>query len=257
MKKLLCFTLLCAALVLVAGLAVAQDSRVVGPSAVGNGHNVNNNTKPSYCKPCLFYGGDWDPNASNWSAYGNANNTVISDVYTNWVAFKVPKTGWKSVTGLFTNNLAFDANAVIDPVTTPWFIAKGITEGVCGKNVKTGKAKATWKQTGRNYSGVYYEFYDLVKFTKKPVTLKPGTYWIGVSPQCTNSSDSACTSYSSGYPAYFYNTDSTSQTNKFGPAQPVGMGFINGEGYTCNNDCDFGYGAASCDYLSGGVLGTK
>jgi hypothetical protein len=201
----------------------------------------------------LFYGGDWNPNSTDWVAFGNANDPVSSDVYQVYSPFIVTGT-WK-VTGLFTNNLTTGATG-IDPQTSTWSINTGVKSGSGGKVKAHGDTKATFVATGRNYEGVYVEYTDLTKF--KAVTLvgkgKKGTmYWETVQPDCTNSNDSMCADN------YYYETDNETNTNHYGTPEPIELSFQNGGGgaYNYVNTCDEGYNPPGCQAMSAGVLGTK
>jgi len=210
-------------------------------------------TAPTYCNPCLFYGGDWDPTASNWVAYINLNTTGLGQA-TNYVPFQVPSGQTWTVSGGFSNNLAVNI-AKIDPANGDWSIVSGISEGVAGTTIASGKSRATFTPTGRMFSNgstTYIEYTVKVKFNP-PVSLTAGTYWMSVVPECTNSSDSACSS------AEYFNTDSTSRTNAFGPPEPRNMTFANWSlgGLNYTNVCNEGYPPPSCTTMSSGLIGLK
>ena len=223
------------------------DAKILG----GTGRNGNPPTVPSYCNPCLFYGGDWDPNSSVWVAYANWNTTALGTA-TVYVPFVVPAGHTWTVTGLFTNDLALNISA-IDPPQAAWSISYGVYKGSGGTVVASGTDSATFNPTGRNYQNTYFEYTTLVNLSS-PVVLSAGTYWLSVVPPCTNGNDSLC-----GGAAY-YITDSTSKTNESGPPEPVHRSFTNAPnfGYDYINLCspDEGYFPPSCSVMSAGVLGT-
>ncbi len=225
----------------------------LSPSRTSNDSYVSPLTAPTYCNPCLFYGGDWDPTASNWVAYINLNTTALGQA-TNYVPFTVPSGQTWSIGGMFTNNLAVNISK-LDPAKADWSIVSGISEGVGGTTIASGTSHASFTPTGRvfmNGGTTYTEYTVLVKFTPL-VTVPSGSYWMSVVPECTNSGDSACGS------AEYFNTDSTSKTNAFGPPEPRNMTFANwatgGLNYT--NVCNEGYPPPSCTTMSAGILGHK
>ena len=125
---------------LIAGLipiAVAQDSRLPQASldrevnlplpaqatVPGNPpHQIPG--PPSYCKPCLFYAGDFDSTASDANGLANEFDIIVSTGAAVYAPFIVPKGKTWTVTGLFTNN--FLSGGVLDPVISPYEIRKGI-----------------------------------------------------------------------------------------------------------------------------------
>lgn len=262
-----------AAMVLMAvsltGLAVAEDASVNHASMRADGSFQNfDPTKggppkaPKYCNPCLFYGGDTDTSSSDWAAWGNADNPVLPDVITNYVPFVVPKGKTWTVTALFTNNVTLNSQtggpgpAKIHPAKGQWSISTGISTGNGGKTVASGEGKATFKPTGRDFKnsgGDHFEYTLLVKLAK-PVKLTAGKYWLTALPECTDSTQSDCQT------GLYFNTNTTSRTNKFGPPQPKALDFANGptQGLNFANICtESGATPANCAYISAGVVGTQ
>lgn len=148
---------------------------------------------PSYCKPCLFYGGDFDIGSPAADTFANENIypggfQTLSQIYS---PFTVPAGQTWNVTGLFINSIAYPT--ALDPVATPWEIRTGIPPGGGngGTLVASGTNNATMTPTGRNLNGVP-EYTILVKFPT-PVLLQPGLYWENVTPQCTDLNNSQCT----------------------------------------------------------------
>jgi len=144
-------------------------------------------TIPSYCKPCLFYTGDFDSNNSNANGLANEADLLVADshIYTAIPFFQ--KNG-SSVTGLFENSL--DSVGVEDPAQDTWDIRRGVSSGNGGTSVASGSAKSTDTPTGRSGFGLT-EYTHLVKFSAVTIT-KRGHYWTNVTPQCTNQNDSNC-----------------------------------------------------------------
>ena len=166
------------------------------------------------------------------------------------------------MTALFTNNVTLNAStggpgpAKIDPAKSVWSISAGISTGKAGKVVASGVGKATFKPTGRDFKnsgGDHFEYTLLVKLAK-PVTLKAGKYWLSAVPECTVASDKNCQT------GLYFNSNSTSRTNKFGPSEPKAKTFANSTQLGLNyvNVCtEPGATPASCAYTSAGVVGTQ
>jgi len=251
-KKMLCCTALCAALVLLVGSAVAQDPSAIRSSGISGMGNAGTNAAPSYCHPCLFYGGDWNSTASNWAAFGNTDDTVTGDDYQTYSPFKVKKAA--HATGLVSNNLS-TVGCVIDPAKALWSIHTGVASGTGGKTVASGEAAATFVATGRTYSS-YTECTAKVKI-KKTALKAHKTYWEQVTPECTNSTDSTCSS------SYYYNTDTFDSTgtkqgaNHFGAPEPKDMTFQFSTNFGANwvNVTTYGYGDPASSWMSSGVIG--
>jgi hypothetical protein len=76
---------------------------------------------------------------------------------------------------------------------------------------------------------------------------------LAVTPQCTNNSDSACSS------AYYYINDTIPRANAYGPREPKNMSFHNGAAFGLNytNVCNEGYPPPACSVMSAGVTGGK
>src|ERR1700733_1370992 len=81
-------------------------------------------TPPSYCKPCLFYAGDFDDYASDANGLANEFDIIVSTGAAVYAPFIVPQGKIWAVTGLFTDN--FLEVGVLDPVIIPYEIRKGI-----------------------------------------------------------------------------------------------------------------------------------
>jgi hypothetical protein len=82
---------------------------------------------PPYCKPCLFYGGDFDPSGPSPNALENQDaQTGYAALY---VAFAVPANQTWTVAGVFSNNLAFASAAKLAPPQIEWSISTGVSQG--------------------------------------------------------------------------------------------------------------------------------
>jgi len=258
-KKMLFAAALIAALIT---LAAAQDSRVPQASldrevdvrvparaaVLGNPHRPEAPKAPAYCKPCLFYAGDFDSNASDANGLANEFDVTISSGAAVYAPFVATKGKTWTVTGLFTNN--FLSAGVLDPATSPYEIRKGIPKagGTGGKLVCHGKKKSTATATGRSDFG-FNEYTVAVKGITK-CTLTGGTkYWESVIPFCTASGDSNCTN---GYRGFETNDDGA-QANHVG-VEPANNSFFNSVffGATWSPSSNF----QSSSRFSDGVVGT-
>jgi len=229
-KKMICVLALVAALI---PFAVAQnnsrlpqasldrevDVRVPAtpgsPAVLGNPRHVTP-APPSYCKPCLFYAGDFDSNASNANGLANEVDTIVSSGAAVYTPFIINETRPWTVTGLFTDNFA--SLSTLDPATSPYEVRNKIPAagGTGGKLVCHGKSKSTNTDTGLNDFG--YEIYATkVKVAK--CTLKAGKYWESVIPYCTGSE---CSNYRA-----FEANDDGAMNHKFGPTEPANNSFFN------------------------------
>jgi len=225
-KKMLFVVALVAALI---PMAVAQtpqanldrsvDVRVPAqPAVLGNPpHNPVSDKAPKYCKPCLFYAGDFDSNASDANGLANEFDVIISSGAAVYAPFTVPKGKTWTVTGLFTDNFA--SLSTLDPATSPYDIRKSIPAGggTGGKEVCDGKLKSTNTDTGLNDFG--YEIYATKVTGIKKCTLKTGTYWESVIPYCTGNE---CSDYRA-----FEANDDGAMANKVGPLEPANDSFFN------------------------------
>lgn len=215
---------------------------------------------PSYCKPCLFYGGDFNSSGPAADTFANENIypgglQTLSQIYS---PFTVPAGQTWNVTGLFINTIAYPT--ALDPAATPWEIRTGIPKsgGSGGTVVASGTANATMTATGRNLNGV--PEYTILVTWSSPVVLPAGTYWENVTPQCTDTNNGQCTAQ--GFTG-FLETDMETMygLNAWGPPEPWQNSFWNAP--------DFGLfwantfivhqqrGEPGGDAFSAGVIGTK
>ncbi|MGB6676116.1 MAG: hypothetical protein WBE44_05455, partial [Terriglobales bacterium] len=133
MNKIIPFVL--CMLVAVSALAVAQDSPVDAQAPA----------PPSFCKPCLWYAGDFDPKNSKANVAPNERDLIVgrSVVY---VPFTVPKGKIWNITGAFGVVLA-EIN-LIDPPQADWSFSKDVSTGKAGKLIKSGTSRATVTKLG-------------------------------------------------------------------------------------------------------------
>jgi len=190
------------------------------PAVLGNPRQIKDPWKaPSYCKPCLFYAGDFDSNASDANGLANEYDVIVSSGAAVWAPFVVPKGKTWTVTGLFTDNFA--SVKTLDPTKSPYGIRKSIPSagGSGGKLVCHGSAKATNTDTKLNDFG--YEVYA-TKVAVTKCTLAAGKYWESVIPYCTNSSKCDGGDYR-GFEA----NDDGAAKHKFGGTEPANNSFFN------------------------------
>jgi hypothetical protein len=175
-------------------------------------------TPPTYCKPCLFYAGDFDSNASDANGLANEVDIVVSSGAAVYTPFIVPKGKTWMVTGLFTNN--FLSSFSIDPKTSPYEIRKGIPKagGDGGKLVCHGTRPATLVNVG-----TCFPTYATIVKNIKGCRLPAGKYWMSVVPYCTNPNDSTCTN---SWRSFLANDDGA-MNHRFGPLEPANDSFFN------------------------------
>ena len=239
MRTMLFEAALTAALI---SIAVAQDNRLPEASldrevnlqarvAIPGNSPHRAPGPPSYCKPCLFYAGDFDSNASDANGLANEFDLVVSTGAAVYTPFIVPKGKTWTITGLFTNNIL--SAGVLDPATSPYEIRKGIpaTGGGGGKLVCHGMKKSTAIQTGI-IRGYPFLIWAVSVRGIKGCTLKSGKYWMSVIPYCTNSNDDVCiNSYRS-----FLSNDDGAMAHRFGPLEPANGSFFNSTYFGANWD---------------------
>jgi len=212
-------------------IAVAQDSRLpqasldreadvqmpTRPAVLGNSHHQRP-APPSYCKPCLFYAGDFDSSASDANGLANEVDVTISTGATVYTPFVVPKGKVWTVTGLFTNN--FLSATTIDPKISPYEIRKDIPKagGNGGKLVCHGRGSATLIDT-HNMFLIVATIVSHIKGCRLPA----GKYWMSVVPYCTNKNDSTC---ENTWRSFLANDDGA-MVNRFGPLEPANDSFFN------------------------------
>jgi uncharacterized repeat protein (TIGR03803 family) len=215
---------------------------------------------PSYCKPCLFYGGDFDPTSPAADTFANENIypgdfQTLSQIYS---PFTVPAGQTWNVTGLFINSIAYPT--ALDPVATPWEIRTAIPAGggTGGTLVASGTNNATMTPTGRSLNNT--PEYTILVTLSTPVVLQPGTYWENVTPQCTDLNNSQCTAQ--GFTGYLESDMETMYgLNAWGPIEPWQDSFWNASIFGLNWANTYAVheqrGEPGGDAFSAGVIGTK
>jgi hypothetical protein len=234
-KKMLFAAALTAGLITI---AAAQDSRLPQASldrevnlpvpaqaeALGNPPHQDP-TPPSYCKPCLFYAGDWDPYASDANGLANELDLIVSTGAAVYTPFIVPKGKTWTVTGLFTSNIFTNSEGHIDPKVLPYEVRKNIPKagGNGGQLVCHGRRPATVVYQGIDWCNDYTQCYATIVNGIKDCRLPAGKYWMSVVPYCTNKNDPAC---NNRYRALLANDDGA-MAHRYGPLEPANDSFFN------------------------------
>ncbi|MCU1302960.1 MAG: hypothetical protein JWQ87_3244 [Candidatus Sulfotelmatobacter sp.] len=210
-------------------------------------------TPPSYCRPCLFYGGDFD--ASNPAANTLSNGLVnIGRPTAVYVPFVVPKGQVWTVTGLFSNNMS--TSTFLDPPAIKWSISIDVSAGHAGTVISQGTIPATFTPTGRSWR-FFTEYTALGHLTPQTaVTLTSGVYWMTAIPICT---DPSC-----GFASFTLSDveDVPAPNHKgiepkddsFFLAEGVRQDFFAPTAYP-NGVCNGGGNGTGCDKFSAGLLG--
>ncbi len=186
---------------------------------------------PSYCKPCLFYAGDWDSNASDANGLANEVDLIDSAGSAVYTPFIVPQGKTWTVTGLFTNN--FMSAGTLDPRMIPYEIRKNIPKsgGNGGELVCHGRKPCTLIAI----LGITCDFFECFA-TKvsniKGCRLPSGKYWMSVVPYCTNKNDSVCENQ---YRAFLQNDDGA-MAHRYGRLEPPNNSFFNSKFYGAHWD---------------------
>jgi hypothetical protein len=214
-------------------VAVAQDYRAPQASldrevdlgrpaqtAVLGGLQPAAQTPPSYCKPCLFYAGDFDSNASDANGLANEVDVIVSTGATTYTPFIVPKGKTWTVTGLFTVN--FMSLSHLDPDTVPYEVRKDIPKagGNGGHLICHGKRTATVIESGNCDNGFGYDCWAVIANNIKGCRLPSGKYWLSVVPYCTTTG--TCNDFRA-----FVANDDGAMNHRFGPLEPANDSFFN------------------------------
>ncbi len=198
---------------------------------------------PSYCNPCLFYGGDLNPSDPNANGLANEMDLTVnqSSIYTPFV---VPTGKTWNITGLFTDNLMN-----ITALSADWEIRSGVSSGNGGTLLFSGSTN-TPVVTDTHINDFGFEDFAVAVTGLTGIKLGAGTYWLSVVPVCLDPNNGTCSGRS--FQA------STDGTNAFGPPEPLNDSFWNssffGENFVLINSQNIG---ANIDpAMSGGVIGT-
>ena len=259
MKKTLCAIAIAASLFTVS--ALAQNTRTKGvPALVKSQGPIRGHYKaqpsevpPAVCSPtCLTYTGDTNPASPDDNGFANENTLLVSDT-TGWGAFTVPAGQTWTVDGAFINTIPDGYNG-LDPSASSWTIATGVSEGNAGSVYASGTSTAANTQlipTGRSPFG-FTEYSLKVKTIASTgsTVLPSGTYWLNITPQCTNVDDDSC------YIAQYFWND-TFGLNNYGLIPPASDSFFNSPyfGFDYANLCEVS--TTGCQVFSFGIIGTS
>jgi len=157
-------TALFALVFLVPVISLSQDSTTPGSDmATTQTEDLSPPAPPKYCNPCVFYSGDFNPNANpNGLLNGMFAGNVDGEV---WVPFSVSTK--IVVTGLFVNELF----SVPPPAkaSATWGIRNGVSSGDGGQVQCQGTGTAHSAPTGRKFTfkgTTYIEYTLLVKLAQ-------------------------------------------------------------------------------------------
>jgi hypothetical protein len=206
---------------------------------------------PSLCKPCLFYGGDYNPSDPNSVSFSNENTLTYPNTRT-YGAILMPPNHTVSVEGILFQIQFVETNTTLDPDGVTWEIRTGLKDGSGGTVVASGKGPVAKQATGRTGNG--FEYTVRVKLDP-PVQLtgsgKGTLYWFNLTPQCINKNDPVCATNT------YTVSNTTGQTNSFRPrAQAVDQIFFDNRETNWQNVCQLGLNGSQCGYLSFGLTGT-
>lgn len=226
-------TLLVSALAAVLmSFSAAQDNRLPQasldrelniPRAVGTAASdrpAQTQTPPTFCKPCLFYAGDFDETASDANGLANEVDVIVSTGAATYTPFIVPKGKTWTVTGLFTVNFMTDTS--LYPNTVPYEVRKDIPKsgGNGGHLVCHGKRTATVIESGNCDNGFGYQCWAVIANNVKGCRLPSGKYWMSVVPYCTIESN--CSNWRA-----FVTNDDGAMNHRYGPLEPANDSFFN------------------------------
>jgi hypothetical protein len=204
---------------------------------------------PSVCAPvCLLYTGDTNPDSPVDNGFANENTLLVPDTQV-YGAFTVPTGQTWTVDGAFINTIA-DGYDGLDPSTSSWSISSGISDGDAGTIVASGTSTAggtSFIPTGREPFG-FTEYSLKVKLTPA-VVLSAGTYFLNITPQCTDSGNGDCS-----IAQYYW--DDTFGLNNYGIIPPANDSFFNSSyfGFDYAPLCEVS--TTGCQVLSFGIIGT-
>jgi hypothetical protein len=248
------------ALLIVLCLVVsAQEAKVPVTHLGGNGDPSFQGTAawgnpPTSAAQLIFYGGDLNQNDPNQYAFANGNTILMPDT-TTYGAVTSPKGDKVVATGILFNQVpTILSGTVFDPATATYDIRANVSEGNGGIEVVSGSGPQTATLTGRTLFNYYPEYATSVNFSK-PLTPTFGvTYWVNMSSQCTDSSNTNCSALQ------LFADNTTEQTNGINASlQPSGQVFFNSAffGFNWANWCDasFDTNTHQCQYLSFGIYG--
>jgi len=209
-------------------------------------------TPPSFCKPCLWYAGDFDPDNSKANGMANEKDLIVSRSAV-YVPFTVPEGKIWNITGAF--GVVLSEINVIDPPQADWSFSEGVSTGNAGKLIRSGTSPASVTVLSCNKDISIFCLGILVKGLN--VRLKAGRYWLTVVPYCTNHNDSQC-----GSARYFMaDVEDRPPINHYGPKDVLDASYVTSKQFGFFYFPTWGSsgacGGGGCDMFSAGLLGTS
>ena len=256
MKKIL-FAVMLVAVFSLAAMAqgVSSHATHIGGAGDAGFHGTPGwGNPPAAAAKLIFYGGDDNVNDPNAEGLGDGNTLAVPNSST-YAAVTAP-TGSKVVaTGILFNVFAdVSGGNNYDPATATYDVRVGVKEGSGGTDQVTGSGAMTVTPTSIIFAGFTVD--NLAVAFAKPVSPKAGTtYWVNLTPQCTDSSNADCSE------EFMYAVNTTEETNGINPQlQPDNEMFFNSPtfGFTWANWCDAslaGLNPQQCSRLSFGIYG--
>ena len=104
-----------------------------------------NPSVPALCNPCLFYGGDLNPNDSNAAGMSDENTLLIVGGGSTYGEVNIPTGTTVTVKGILFN---VQADAAFDPMTASYDIRTGVSEGNGGTSIASGTVGIQVAATG-------------------------------------------------------------------------------------------------------------
>ena len=133
---------------------------------------------PLLCKPCLFYGGDYDETDVNSASLANENTGSYPDTSTYGAVF-VPSGHSVLIEGILFQ-IQFDGTVKLDPNGVSWEIRTLVGEGSGGNLLASGQGPVVMQPTGRGGNGAEYT----VAVKVKPAIFLTGNtfYFFNITP---------------------------------------------------------------------------
>jgi hypothetical protein len=232
-------------------VAIAAVFPLLGGSLAAQSHSQKAHTPPNYCKPCLFYGGDFD--GFNSDSNGVLDFMSLSSDGEAYVPFTVPRKEQWQVTGLSVT-LVFATNVV--PSRVKWEIRKGVTTGDGGTLVASGIGRPSIAEFWDCTAPLDVTCLELGTNGLK-VSLPSGRYWMAVMPLCEGKGSNC----SSQDVYYILDVEDQPPPNHYGPLEPWDDSFWSSKSQGAYFEPTWGATGAcqgiGCDRFSASVLGTK
>lgn len=245
-KKMLC---LLALVVAFASLSFAQNTKNSPKTARDLG--LSKTLPPTItCSNCFAYGGDLDPNDPNANGLASENDLIAQAEVVQ--SFTVPDGKHATLVRIAGNYLTLGCQGGLDPKQADWDVRQGVSSGNGGTVVASGTDKAVIAPTGRTAFGLI-ECHVETKLSNT-VSMNGGTYYVGMSPYCTNSNNSLCAAGQR-----FFLSDTTSGTNGRGLVN-TDDSYFNSSFFGANWQPTWGSsgacGGVGCDKFSMGLIGS-